>query len=188
MIVYHAGGLHERIANRGTYKTEAAFLQSFAHGVGFHGSRGHIFWSAACVPQRSAARELPDVSVEASEFALHGEKRLGVRNGGGDFQAISNNSRIGQQSPYFSGIVLGNFRSVKAIENLAVTLAFTKDRLPAQTGLRAFGGLGIRRGIGRHAPVCPTPRRGSAPVYRFAPNDKCAGATGASRRVFDLAW
>src|SRR5258708_10049855 len=37
MIVHHAGGLHECVADRGTHETKSAFFQGFAHGIGFSG-------------------------------------------------------------------------------------------------------------------------------------------------------
>ena len=138
MVVHHASGLHEGVADRRAYEAEAALLQIFAHGVGFRRSRGNVFRPARDALHRLPAGELPDVRVEAAEFALHRKKRPRVRNGGGDFQPVANDARIGEQGAHFLRVVLRDFRGVEAVEDFAVALALPQDRFPAEPRLRAL--------------------------------------------------
>ena len=138
MIVHHACGLHKCVANRGADETESALLQILAHGVRFRGSRRYTPWAAPRLPQRFPAGELPDVCVEAAEFALHFQKRPRVRNRGRNFQAIANDARIGEQGAHFSCVVPRDFGSLETVEDLAVALALPQDRLPTESRLRAL--------------------------------------------------
>src|SRR6266404_8472517 len=103
VIVYHPSGLHQGIANRRAYETKTSLLQVLAHGVGFGRSRGNVFEPAPHTLQSLPSRELPEVSIEAAEFAPHSEERLRIRNRRRNFKLVSNDPRIGEQRAHFLG-------------------------------------------------------------------------------------
>ena len=43
VIIHHAHGLHERVANRRTHELKAAPLQVFAQGIALRGFHGKVF-------------------------------------------------------------------------------------------------------------------------------------------------
>jgi len=69
---------------------------------------------------------------------LDDEKSFCVLNRCVYLQAISDNSRISEQSLDLSLIVRGNLSSIEIVERLPIILAFPQNRLPTQTSLRAF--------------------------------------------------
>ena len=64
VIVYHAGGLHEGIANGGADEREAALDQTLAHGVGLGRASRHVFHATPAILQRFA------IHVPAQRFAF----------------------------------------------------------------------------------------------------------------------
>src|SRR5205823_12303247 len=122
VVIDHAGRLHESVANGRTHEFESAADQVFAHGVRLGGARRRM-GAIATMLQIAFAGELPDISIEAAEFFLHGKKCFGVRNGGFDFQTIANDSWIGQQSSHARRTITGDAHSVEVIERAAVIFA-----------------------------------------------------------------
>src|SRR5689334_13136899 len=90
VIVDHNRGLHDRVANRGTYKAEAALLQVFAHGVGLFCFCRDLLVELPEVLNRPSADETPKVGIETAEFLLDLEKNLSVGNRGSDFEFVAN--------------------------------------------------------------------------------------------------
>src|SRR5207245_8132480 len=97
MVVDHPGSLNEGIAEGASDEAKSALLQGPAHGIRFLACRGNILERAAGIDLRLAADKLPDIARKIAAFLLHGQKSAGVADGGFDFQAIADNSRIGQQ-------------------------------------------------------------------------------------------
>src|SRR6185436_20234438 len=97
MVVYHADGLHKRIANRGSNEVKPAANQVLAHGVGLRRTRRHFLHGLPSILQRTAIDETPDVGIEAAEFFLDLEKRLRVLNGGSHLESVSDNAGVGEE-------------------------------------------------------------------------------------------
>ena len=70
MVVHHAGGLHERITNRGTDEGESALLERLAHRVRLGSGRGDAVAWLQPVDHRRAAHKLPDEPVETATFLV----------------------------------------------------------------------------------------------------------------------
>ena len=94
VVVDHADGLHERVADGGADEAEAAFFQVFAYGVRHLGGRWEADVSFPRVLNGLAAYEDPDVFVKGPEFFLDLQEGFCVANGGLDFQAIAYDSGI----------------------------------------------------------------------------------------------
>ena len=80
--------------------------------------------------------EAPEVGVQTPESLPHLERRLGVGDGGFDFEAIADDARIGEKRSDLPPIVAGNLLGIEPIHGLAVVLALLQDGLPAQPRLR----------------------------------------------------
>src|SRR5271165_2695393 len=103
----------------------------------------------------SSADEAPNVGIKAAELALHSEKRFGIINGCGNFQAVANNSRIAKQSLHFSQIVTRHDGRIELIEYLAIAGALLEHSIPTQPGLRTFQNEQLKKApvvMHRHAP------------------------------------
>src|SRR5260221_10758312 len=74
VVVHHADGLHEGIADGRTDEAEATLEKILAH--------------------RFRVLEAPDVGVEAAEFLLHREEGLRVGDRAVDFQPVADNARV----------------------------------------------------------------------------------------------
>ena len=81
MVVDHADGLHERIADDGADEGESPSLEVFAHGVRFRRPAGNVFICFPMIHHRVPSDESPKVFIERTEFLLNGEKRFGVPDG-----------------------------------------------------------------------------------------------------------
>ena len=96
MIVDHADGLHEGVANGAADKLEAAFLEIFAHGLGFASLVGHFLDGLPSVLLGLMANKFPNVSIKSAKLVLNGQKCFGVLYGGIDLKGVSNDTRVGE--------------------------------------------------------------------------------------------
>src|ERR1700757_3590955 len=85
-----------------------------------------------------ATHEGPDVFVEAAKFFLYFQEGLGVRHGGGDFQAVADDAGVGEKLARFLAAKTRHFYWIKSRVNYLVAGAFLQNGVPAQTCLRAF--------------------------------------------------
>src|ERR1700685_383638 len=87
---------------------------------------------------RLPSNELPHVAIEAAKLFLNDEKSLGVLHRRGDFQAITHDAGITQQSLHLAAIVGGNLCRMEAIESGSIVFTFLENGVPAKTCLSAF--------------------------------------------------
>src|SRR3954466_11586976 len=78
MGIHHAGGLPERITNRGTDEGESALLERLAQRGRLGSGRGDAVAWLQPADERCAAHKLPDEPIETATFILHGEERFRV--------------------------------------------------------------------------------------------------------------
>src|SRR5690242_19571841 len=97
VVVDHAGGLHERIADGRADELEAASLQILAQCSGFHRQSRDFLRRLPFVLYRLAADELPNVGVETAELLLYSNECPGVLNGGFDLQPVANDAGIREE-------------------------------------------------------------------------------------------
>ncbi len=62
----------------------------------------------------------------------------GIADGGKDFEAVSNDTRVGEQAVDVTLLVRGNPLRVEIVERLAKVFAFVEDDGPAYAGLEAI--------------------------------------------------
>ena len=155
MVVDHADGLHERVADDGADEGEPPFFKVFAHGVGFRRPAGHVFLCFPMIHHRVPSDESPNVLIERTEFLLNGEKRVGVPDGRLYFEPVPNNSGIVQQCLHLSFVVSGDGHRVEMIEGFSERVTFAQNRIPTQSGLSAFQNEEFKQLhviVQRHAP------------------------------------
>src|SRR5437879_6740723 len=138
MIVDHAGGLHERVANRRTHKPESPLLQIFAQGIGLRRLSGHLLVRLPRILPGAPAHKSPDVGVKRSELFLYFEESACVADGGVDFQAVANNSSVAKQFANLLLVVTRHFLWIEAVEHFPVSRTLLQDGVPTQTRLRAL--------------------------------------------------
>src|SRR5690606_7707922 len=115
----------------------------------------NLLHAAAPVPDRLAAGESPDIPVEAAEFLLDLQKRPGIENGGANFEAIPDDSRVLQESPNLGGVVARYFARIEVVVSLAVISPLLENRRPAQARLRTLENQEFKQLaviVDRHAP------------------------------------
>ena len=70
VVVYHAAGLHEGVANGGAYKGEATAFQVLAHGTRGICLGGHVTEPCPVVDARLTVDEAPNVGVKGAKLLL----------------------------------------------------------------------------------------------------------------------
>ena len=87
---------------------------------------------------------------------MHGEEGFRVTDGRSDFQAVADDTSVGQENGDVRGVVAGDFGGVEMIERAAVVFAFGEDGGPAEAGLGTFEGDEFEEGavvVVRDAPL-----------------------------------
>ena len=130
MIVHHARGLHERIADRGSDELETCPGERLAHRVGLRRLRGYLSRNAALVVDRLVIDELPEKIAERIPILGQCQERLGIGERCGDFEVVPDNAGVAEQRAYFLVVVTGNCLWVEMIKYLAVVFALLEDRGP----------------------------------------------------------
>src|SRR5205085_4440377 len=122
VVVDHASGLHQGIANCRTDELESAPQQIAAHRIGFRGARGHIGQAPPAILLRFAADKTPQVSVETAEFFAHNEEGLRVLDRGRDLQAVAHDAGISEQPLHVARAVAGDRLRAESIERFSIVL------------------------------------------------------------------
>src|SRR6267143_3262628 len=138
VIVDHARGLHEGVANGRADEAETALLQIFAEDVGFGGLCREAFVGFPGVLFGLTADEAPNVSVKRAEFFLNFQEGAGVADGGVNFKAVANDSSVAEQFADLLFVVARDFLRIESIKYFAIPRAFLQDCVPTQSRLRAF--------------------------------------------------
>src|SRR5262245_49281360 len=94
MIVHHARGLHESVADRRPDESEAALDEIAAHRARGVGRGGTLAVPTPGVLRRLAADELPDVLVERAVLALDLEERARVGDRRLDLGPVTDDARV----------------------------------------------------------------------------------------------
>lgn len=81
VIVHHSHSLHKGITDRRAYELEAAFLQIFAHRLGFQGVCRNLGQTPPHILYRPASHEPPNIGIEATKLFLNSEEGLGIDDG-----------------------------------------------------------------------------------------------------------
>src|ERR1051326_613367 len=135
VIVDHARRLHQGITNRRADELEAALDHVLAHRVGFFRFGRNIGQRPESIDDWFAADKLPQVTIERAELLLSGEKTTGVDDGGVDFEFVSNDAGVFEQTRNVPLGVTGNFLRIEAVECLTIVLSLQQYRTPAQARL-----------------------------------------------------
>ena len=138
MVIHHADGLHEGVANRASYKPKVSPLQLFAHGIRLKRAGGNVFHRLPSVLLGMPFNKLPDELIEATEFILHGKKCFGIVDRGLNLEPVTNNPRIRHEFRLLLHPVLGNQERVELIERLSIVFSLFENCGPTQPRLCSF--------------------------------------------------
>ena len=97
MVVDHAHGLHEGIANGGADEFEAPCLQGLAHGFALRWFGLDVLPRFPCVADRFAADKAPKEFLKIFAGLAHVQIRSGVADCGGNFGAVADDAGVGHQ-------------------------------------------------------------------------------------------
>src|SRR5262249_28339819 len=156
MIVDHAGGLHESVADRRAHEPEAPREEIPAHGPrGIRLGRA-LPLLAPGVAHGPTVDEPPDVRVEAAVLALDrqewpciGDRRL-------DLRAVADDPGVVHEAADSRGGIAGDFLGVERVEGLPIGSPLFQNRRPAQSGLSALEDQELEQQtvpMNRHAPL-----------------------------------
>src|SRR5205823_6063804 len=138
VIIDHAGGLHERIANGRADEAEAARLEiATEHARGVR-HRGHLTRRAPAVLDRLAVDVPPEPGVERALRALHGEERARVDDRRQDLGAIAHDALVAQQHTHARAGEARNGARIEPCERAAISVAPGENRGPGPPGPRAL--------------------------------------------------
>src|SRR5687767_229080 len=155
MIVHHAGGLHERIADRGSYEPEPVGLEIAAQPARDLRLGRHLARLAPPVLHRTAVDESPQVRVERAVLTLDGQHRPCVGDGGRDLGAIAHDAGIAEQCPRAGGGEPRHRARIEPGKRASIGRALGEDRRPAEPRLRALEDEELEQPpvvVHRHAP------------------------------------
>ena len=108
MIVDHANGLHERVANRRAGEHEAPAFEVSTHGIGGWRLTGHILRGGPSIADRPAFDELPNIFIKAADFLLNEQKGPCIGNSRLNFEPVPDDTGVVQQGTHFSCVVPGD--------------------------------------------------------------------------------
>src|SRR5450432_2249254 len=100
MIVHHAHGLHERVADRRAHELESPRLQVLAHELASRDPTG-----LRPRRERLSADERPDITVEAPELLLRREEGLGVCDDAIDLETVPDDALVLHEHGLLRGAV-----------------------------------------------------------------------------------
>src|SRR5438093_829595 len=100
VVLHHADGLHERVADGGADEAETAGLEVPAHRARLGCLRGDVGQGAGPVDDGLASHEPPQICVETAELPLRFEDPAGVPNGGLDLGPVADDTGIEEQAFY----------------------------------------------------------------------------------------
>lgn len=112
----------------GAEKFETPFFQVASKRIRFLCFDRNLLGKLPTIRYRFSTYKLPAVLIEAPKFFLNLNKSLGVIDGGFDFLAISNDSRVQQKSGHFLAVKSGHFDWIKVCKGLSVVLSFIENR------------------------------------------------------------
>jgi hypothetical protein len=138
VIVDHANCLHERVTNGCPNELEPSFLQIFAHGFRLSSAGGNIRHLLPRVLDRPSLNELPDVVVKGPKLFLYPQERSSVSDSRVDFELVSYDFRISEQSGNVILGVLGDLLGIKIVKGFSITFSLPENGGPAQSCLCTF--------------------------------------------------
>src|SRR5216683_4683422 len=138
VVVDHANGLHECIADGRPYEVKSALDQVTAQHSGLLRLSRDLLEPSPSVLDGFAAHELPHVAGEAATLALNDKEGAGIGDRGLDLGAIAYNAVVLHQALNICFRELRQLGGIEARKHSAVGLALSENGEPAQTRLRSL--------------------------------------------------
>ena len=138
VVIDHADGLHEGIADRRSDEGEAAPLEILAHGAGNLRLRRHLAHRLEAVLLRLVPDEAPDILGKTPELLLHFQEDLRVPDRPLDLEPVADDAGVDEQTLDLLRPEAGDLRRIEATEDLAIAVAFPQHRDPCEPRLGAL--------------------------------------------------
>lgn len=138
MVVDHATGLHEGVADGAANELEAEIGEHLAHAVRVGGARGDGADVGDVVVDGYVIDNGPEGVGEGGAAIQEGEVSAGVGDSGVDLEAIADDAGVGEEFFDFGGGVAGHALRIEVVEGLAIGLTLYENGVPGETGLSAF--------------------------------------------------
>lgn len=120
VVVDHAAGLHEGVADGAADELEAEFGEELAHAVGEGCARGDGADVGDVVVDGGVIDDGPEGVREGGAAVEEGEVGAGVGDGGVDLEAIADDAGVDEELFDFGRGVAGHARGIEVVEGLAV--------------------------------------------------------------------
>ena len=99
------------------------------------------------VDRRGTVDKIPEKARQALSAITHGEKGLGIANGGRHLESIADNPGIRQQGSHLRLVITGDLFRIEAIKNLPIVLTLAQHRDPAEARLGTFQIQALEQGL-----------------------------------------
>jgi hypothetical protein len=146
VIVDHAAGLHEGVADRGADEVEALLAQRLGHGFAFRRLGRHLLQAFGIALQGLAADELPKPGGEGALAPDNPQIRLRVLHAGGDLGPVAHQALVLHQLGLPGGRVAGDLDRIETVIGLAIVLALAQHGDPGEACLAAFQNQKLEQG------------------------------------------
>src|SRR2546430_4485035 len=118
VVVHHADGLHERVADGGSDEVEPALHEGFAHAVRLACARGQVPERAPVVLLGRSTDEAPEKRPERPFPSLKREETTGVRDRRLDLLAVAHDARMLSELGDLLAVVACHALGIEAVEDL----------------------------------------------------------------------
>src|SRR6266545_3551952 len=186
VVLHHADGLHERVADRRSDEPEPSLLQVLAHGPGLRSLGWDVRQTPPRVLHRRPVDERPQVLGERPVICPDRQHRPSIGDRRIDLRPVPDDAWIPHQSLDLPPVEPGDLGRIEPRERVPVPLPLVQDGLPRQPRLCALERqhleqmafvpagcspflvvVGEHESIASLSPLAPIPRHG-APFTRAA--------------------
>ena len=108
VIVHHADGLHEGVADRGADELEAAAEEIFAHSVGLRGVGGNLLRLRQAFRRGWPSTNCQMILIERAEFRANPKNGLSHWHRRSDFKPVANDAGIREEPGDFLRAIAGD--------------------------------------------------------------------------------
>ena len=127
VVIDHADGLHQGVADGGSDEFESPPAHILAHGEGFRAGGRDLVQSLPVVLNGTVIHELPDIVVETAKFRLGLQETICIGDKGPDLEIVADNSRVLQQCLDLGFIVAGHPVWIESVKCRTIGFPFIQN-------------------------------------------------------------
>ena len=127
VVIDHADGLHQSVADGGADEFKPPPAHILAHGKGLRARGRDLVQSLPMVLYGTVTNKLPDIAVESAKFRLDLQKSIGIGDKGPDLEIVADNSRVLQQCLDLGFIVAGHPVWIESVKCRTIGFPFIQN-------------------------------------------------------------